>query len=188
MLNAPIRSLLEKKYGRAIRYPKDCEALSAMIRTETGGQVSASTLKRLLGFYKEIESPRLYTLDTIAMFLGYADWADAQSQMADKVSSAYVEDEIISGLGVGAMLTLKYTPDRLIVMKCLGNRLFEILESNSLHLMRGDRVELPSVIVNYPLVCTNVYRENKSLGQYIGARNGGVQSVLVMSADGNPSV
>ena len=88
MIDGFILRKLEAKYGSAIRYSKDCEALAMSINKTSNQQVSATTLKRLLGFAKSIETPRLYTLDAIAFYLGYTNWNTLQKDIeTEKVFS-----------------------------------------------------------------------------------------------------
>ena len=81
MIDSFILRKLEAKYGSAIRYSKDCEALAVSINKTCNQQVSVTTLKRLLGFAKSIENPRLYTLDAIAIYLGYTNWNTLQKDI-----------------------------------------------------------------------------------------------------------
>jgi hypothetical protein len=177
MLDATIRVLLEKKFGKPIRYPKDCEALAAIICEVTGYQVSSSTLKRVLGFYKEVESPRLYTLDTIAIFLGFRDWADAQSQLNNSNPTSHFLNNEFQSLGPGNRIKITYPPDRELILKSNGHDHFEVVSSNSDQLLVGDLVEVAALLVNQPLICSKVIRNNINVGQYIGARKGGIQSI-----------
>ena len=65
---------MEKKFGKEIRYPSDCDSLSEDIFISTKQKISVSTLKRLLGFVSGVQEPRLYTLDVLAKYLGYNNW------------------------------------------------------------------------------------------------------------------
>jgi hypothetical protein len=66
MLSEIIKQKIEERFGKAVRYPKDCEALASIISSVCNERVSASTLKRLYGFVKGVEQPRQFTLDLIA--------------------------------------------------------------------------------------------------------------------------
>lgn len=69
-----LKKRIENVYGQEIKYARDCEPLATEISQSTGGTVSASTIKRLLGFVKTSSKPSQYTLDTIAIYLGFPDW------------------------------------------------------------------------------------------------------------------
>jgi hypothetical protein len=66
---------IEARFGKPIRYSKDCEALSKSIEKNCKERISVTTLKRLFGFAKSIEKPRLFTLDVLATYIGYKDWS-----------------------------------------------------------------------------------------------------------------
>ncbi|MDI1355806.1 MAG: hypothetical protein PSX36_12865 [bacterium] len=69
-----LKKRIEKVYGQEVKYARDCDPLAIEISQSTGGTVSASTVKRLLGFVKTSSKPSQYTLDTIAIYLGFSDW------------------------------------------------------------------------------------------------------------------
>ena len=60
----------------------DFERLSERIDQQTGVSLSVSTLKRVVGKVEAKGIPSLTTLNTLAQFVGYADWRDFQSQKA----------------------------------------------------------------------------------------------------------
>lgn len=68
--------LTKEKYNYPIVYSKDCETLSHAIFNKTNSQLSATTLKRLLGFAKAKDKPSKFTLNTLAVYCGYTDWVD----------------------------------------------------------------------------------------------------------------
>ena len=75
MITTAIRQKIEARYGKTLRYSKDCEGLANSINKFCHERLSITTLKRLLGFAKAVEQPRLYTLDVIAAYVGYEDWS-----------------------------------------------------------------------------------------------------------------
>lgn len=75
-----IRQKIEARFGSPIRYPKDCEALSASIYRACNERLSVTTLKRFFGFAKSVEKPRLYTLDVLAAYVGYKDWSSLMAE------------------------------------------------------------------------------------------------------------
>lgn len=54
----------------------DFERLNEQIFAETNVQISVSTLKRIFGKASYHSSPSLTTLNTLAVFIGYANWRD----------------------------------------------------------------------------------------------------------------
>ncbi|MDF2189882.1 hypothetical protein [Paraflavitalea sp. CAU 1676] len=58
----------------------DFEKLAALIADDTEVQLSVSTLKRVWGKVTYLNAPSQTTLNTLAMYLGYADWRTYQQQ------------------------------------------------------------------------------------------------------------
>ena len=75
MITVAIRQKIEARYGKPLRYSKDCEGLANSINKSCHERLSVTTLKRLFGFAKSVEQPRLYTLDVVAAYIGYKDWS-----------------------------------------------------------------------------------------------------------------
>lgn len=86
-----IRSKIEARFGKPIRYSKDCEALARSIEKNGHGRISVTTLKRMLGFAKDIEKPRLYTLDVLAAYIGYTDWSSLIAETGKPVIATPAE-------------------------------------------------------------------------------------------------
>lgn len=78
MLNEKLKKEIEKVYGQETRYSKDCEALAAEVSQKTEYNISSTTVKRLLGFAKTESKPSLFTLDIIAIYLGYKSYEDLE--------------------------------------------------------------------------------------------------------------
>jgi len=90
MITNIIRQKIEARFGKAIRYSKDCEGLANSINKVCFERISTTTLKRLFGFAKNVEQPRLYTLDVIATYVGYKDWSSllANIEKAETIITA----------------------------------------------------------------------------------------------------
>ena len=74
MISKLIQEKVEMRFGRPIRYAKDCEILAGSIHAFTGEKISCSTVKRLFGLIESDNEPRLYTLDILAQYLGYINY------------------------------------------------------------------------------------------------------------------
>jgi hypothetical protein len=80
-LSPPIKQQIELRFGQPIRYSKDCENLAIHISSACREGISPTTLKRLFGFAKPITTPREYTLDVLANYLGYASWVMLKNKL-----------------------------------------------------------------------------------------------------------
>ena len=74
IISGDIRKKIEARYGNPILYSKDCEGLAISINKSGLQRVSITTLKRLFGFARSVDQPRIYTLDILANYIGYNDW------------------------------------------------------------------------------------------------------------------
>lgn len=92
MLSKDIQQKIEQVYGQEIKYPRDCEGLAACITEKTGNSISSSTLKRLYGFVKTSSNPSQFTLDTIALYIGYSSWESYEkSNYSEKEEVEYTQ-------------------------------------------------------------------------------------------------
>ena len=69
-----LREAIEAKMGKKLETNKDFDNLSNSIHDELHERISSTTLKRIWGYISEPVTPRLYTLNQLARFVGYADW------------------------------------------------------------------------------------------------------------------
>lgn len=74
-LNA-LKEAIEAKMGQKLLSNKDFISLADCIFDELHAQISSTTLKRIWGYLPEDVTPRKYTLDILARFVGAADWDD----------------------------------------------------------------------------------------------------------------
>jgi len=176
MLSKVIKDMLEDKFGQAIRYPKDCDALSTEISATCKQRISASTIKRLYGFIKGIEQPRVYTLDVISNYLGYTSWENLLMSLnkQNKPTRETIEHLVPSQLKKNNVIEIGYEPHRMITLKYLGNNQFKIAHSNDNKLHQEDVIEFQSADLHYPLSINEIKRGEKNVGQYLAGSVSGV--------------
>ncbi|RFM26125.1 hypothetical protein DXN05_21195 [Deminuibacter soli] len=73
LLKTLVDKILER-FGKKNLLPADCKVLSSDIYSKTEKSISETTLKRLFGFAKRSFDFSIYTLDTLATYLGYENW------------------------------------------------------------------------------------------------------------------
>ena len=69
-----LRRAVERTLGRKMQTNKDFDCLSDSVYDQTHAKISTTTLKRLWGYLSEGVTPRRYTLDQLAHFVGYDDF------------------------------------------------------------------------------------------------------------------
>lgn len=69
-----LRRAVERTLGRKMQTNKDFDCLSDSVYDQTHAKISTTTLKRIWGYLSEDVTPRRYTLDQLAHFVGYDDF------------------------------------------------------------------------------------------------------------------
>ena len=133
---------VEAKFGGMPETPRDFVQLSEAIRDFAGSVCSSSTLKRIWGYDRYEGSTRRSTLDVLAKYIGYKDFRQFCKAFKDEAKgSGFVGEGIIhtDTLKDGARIRLKWAPNRDVIIRCLGDRTFEVEESLNSKLMKGDK-------------------------------------------------
>ena len=186
MLDQRIIEELEKREGRKLA-TADCQWLAIKIHEQTKEVIGETTLKRMLGFTGDKDiTPRRSTLTILARYLGYEGYQEMAMTLglSATVVSEFSERDIIQsdGLNIVDTLELKYLPNRLLVMKYIGDSSFILDEVvNSSNLRAGDIVKASHLSKGFPIYFPEVVRDGKSLGAYEAAKNGGLTSIEIIS-------
>ena len=180
--NEIIRRIREK-YGENLEYSHQFDGLVASIEKVTGERLSVNTLKRLFGVITQKVTPRRYTMDIIAQYIGYPNYELLLKDIGDESDIsifAPVESLEPENLEVGDQLQITYDPNRVFVLTYTGEDKFLINEvSGSKNLLKGDTLRIAQMVIGQPLIAIDVIRDGRSLGKYEAARNTGLTSIEV---------
>lgn len=176
MLSPVIKEHVESKLGKMIRYHSDLEYLCVEIEKQTKQKISLNTLKRLFGFITGVSEPRLYTLDTIALYLGYTNWDVYLLSLDQSGNSGFnsLQEIRIESLPLASVIEFEYDPDRVVQVKFEGQNHFKVVSAKNSKLQENDLVEITHFVLNYPLVILNVLRDGKSMGRFTAGKVGGL--------------
>lgn len=185
VLSAVTKKHIEEKLGRKIRYPSDYELLVNKIEQVTKRRISINTLKRLLGLIKCVNMPRLYTLDTIALFIGFENWDAYLMSLYQEYSSSSTQINRVTevrsdNLNHGQKIKFQYYPDKVVEMEYLGNRQYRVADSRNSKLQVDDIVEVPGFFVGYPLVGQCLVREGVNMGRFMAGEVSGLTYLELM--------
>ena len=183
MISKIIRSRIEDTFGQPVRYSRDCDALAANISTKCRCKISGSTLRRVLGFTKKEQTPRTYTLDIIASYIGYKDWdAVVASLNKSKERSGSLLTEISSeNLKKGERFELGFKPDKSITIEHIGKGLFKVLKVRNTVLKEGDQFKAYHFALHHPLFLLDVLRAGEPVGNIIEAKVSGLTLLKILS-------
>jgi hypothetical protein len=178
MLSKIIKEKVEQRFGNQLRYSKQCDALALHVSKECRTSVSASTLRRLLGFVKGTGEPRLYTLDIIAMYIGHKDWEHLLASFEKGEPEKEISLEKLSPHQIksGQGIKITYQPGKIIELKKIGQS-FQVVNSNEKKLILNDEIKFHTLELHYPVTFTNLFREGNSMGRLQLATVSGVTSI-----------
>lgn len=183
VLEPYIIRLIEQKSNISLTSSRCCNSLMEEINKETKRGISVTTLKRILGFVEYDHAPMVYTLDTIAIYLGYSSWSNMLTTIAQGNSSWITNKNIVSSndLKLGDIVIFEYYPDRHLQLVCLGDNIFEVSESCNSKLHDLDKLTISSFVEGYPLIVSKVVRgEFDDLGAFVAAEESGLQHLQII--------
>lgn len=172
-----LKNKIEERFGAPVSYTFQCLPLQKSIQEITGENLSLSTLKRLMGMVANPHLPRRSTLDIIARYVGYPDFAALENEVGSgNVTSEFIDVDSIEekDLTPGMEIILRYNPDRRLRLRYEGNGWFLVLKSRNGKLKEGDLLKINQMVKEFEFYVADVVRDGKSLGAYIGAKQGGI--------------
>jgi len=179
MKQEELKKEVERVVGRELREARDFEELSLLLFKGTRERLSPTTLKRLWGYLKnEDVQTRPHTLDVLGRFVGYKGFEDfcANFQADDEEVQSGVklsERVTASELRRGQRLTIRWRPDRRIVVKHTGEGHFVVMESEHSKLNVGDTFTCHLMLQHEPLYLDQLEHEGMPPRTYVaGERNG----------------
>jgi hypothetical protein len=179
MLSKFIRQKIEEKFGHALRYSKQCDALAAHINEVCKLTISPSTLRRLLGFVKNKAQPRDYSLDILAAYVDHKSWThllaalDGNREIPEKAIEKLSATQVKKGQAV----QIAYEPGKQVEIRKVGAT-FNVLSTNDKKILLNDVVDFRLIELHYPLTFTSVIREGKNIGRVQVATVSGVTGIL----------
>lgn len=168
---------VEQTLNRSLQTHGDFMRLSDALFERTRERVSPTTLRRLWGYGNESVKPSRFTLDTLARFLLFRDYADFCSNAENEVLQSGLclggKTEADS-LYEGQVLRMSWLPDRCCLIKYLGNGGFRIVEAHNTKLSVGDTFTCHLFINNEPAYLDNLMHNGQGPMRYVAGRKTGV--------------
>lgn len=159
---------IKEKSALKFEMVKDFVAFSEMIYKATGRRLGVTTLKRLFGNIEDERKPILYTLNTLAMYLGFSSWEEYNSKHLFDSDYDYEDDTVyISQLMLDTRIEVTYL-NRVVTFRVIQHDAIKALRveaSVNSSLKVDDIVILYSLKEGTCIEATQVIR-GKSLGNY----------------------
>ena len=173
--------------GRKMMTPRDFDYLSARIFDKTKTYISAITLKRFWGYLGEEHRKKPYrsTLNTLAIYAGYTG---IEAFIDSTVNSSSSSSEIMhnpnlhtAALNKGAVIELKWSPDRCVRIRYEGHDMFRVLESQNSKLSVGDTFLCYQFIECQQLYLHCLVHDNGNPAGYVCGKEGGIHYSVIES-------
>lgn len=139
-----LRERVEREVGFKPKVHSDFLRLTSEIETRLNEHVSESTLERVWGYStRGYDTVSDRTLTVLSQLIGSADWSEFVDHLHRE---AHAESELFTGdvlmvgnLPVGTRLQIGWQPDRLCVVRYLGENRFVAEETENSTIQPGDR-------------------------------------------------
>jgi len=185
LLPPSIIQLLRTKSGITLDETSHCTQLVRSIEESTHEHLGVNTMKRLLGFISDERSPRLSTLNVLAHYLGFESWHQLV-ETADEGNSEFdvQVDELRSrDLYENQHVFISYLPNRELTLVYLGDERFEVVNSLNSKLHVGDIVTISHFILHYPLIVSQVIRDDHTLGNFTAGKLSGLTDIKKVKSE-----
>ena len=117
---------------------KDFIRLSILIEEKAQHAISASTLKRVWGHSQEHNTPSLHTLNILSNFLNFADYRQYCKHKEGIHARSFINILQTCDLTRGDELELSWLPNRHLILRYMGDKLFRVVASENGSLNVGD--------------------------------------------------
>lgn len=160
----------------------DFGILSTYIYKETGRSIGVTTLKRLFNYINDERKTSEYTLNTIALYIGYNTWFEYSAcKNIDSVWGYADETIYISALDIGTRIVIKYL-NRIVTFEVCameGKNVLRVISSVNSSLRAMDILFVYRIKKGCLLEAEKVLRDS-NIGNY--RTNGEVKSVEIVNS------
>ena len=175
-----------ESFGMELDTPKKYEILSKEISDRTKRLLSVSTLKRIFGYIEGYEGIRGDSLNILSQFLGYPDWrtfeADRCVDEKDRSSHFIITDALLAeNIVSGDTIEIRWNPKRRLLLNCLGNGEFDVIEAENSKITVGDTFRCERFIIGEPLYINNLIHQGGVPAFFVAGKKGGLTQVELNS-------
>lgn len=180
-----LRSDIEQHVGQQLQSPSDFQLLIQQIWEKQHAVLSLSTIKRLWGYVESNGAPRLSTLNTLAQFLGFADW---NAYLVSLEQRGGIESAIFTGEGIqtadlqaGDKVAVAWQPNRQCTFRYLGDNQFVVENSKNAKLQQGTTFSAVRFMIGQPMYLDNIILADGTRTSYVAGKLNGLTSVIKLN-------
>ena len=172
---------IEQHFGQQLQSPADFQLLLQQIWEKQHAVLSLSTIKRLWGYVASNGTPRLSTLNTMAQFLGFADW---NAYLVALEQRGGIESALCTGEGIQTAdlqaedrIVVAWQPNRQCTFRYLGDNQFIVEESKNAKLQQGTTFSAARFMIGQPMYLDNILLADGTRTSYVAGKRNGLTSV-----------
>ena len=172
---------IEQHFGQQLQSPADFQLLLQQIWEKQHAVLSLSTIKRLWGYVASNGTPRLSTLNTLAQFLGFADW---NAYLVALEQRGGIESALCTGEGIQTAdlqaedrIVVAWQPNRQCTFRYLGENQFVVEDSTNAKLQQGTTFSAARFMIGQPMYLDNIHLAVGTHTSYVAGKRHGLTSV-----------
>ena len=172
---------IEQHFGQQLQSPADFQLLLQQIWEKQHAVLSLSTIKRLWGYVASNGTPRLSTLNTMAQFLGFADW---NAYLVALEQRGGIESALCTGEGIQTAdlqaedrIVVAWQPNRQCTFRYLGENQFVVEDSTNAKLQQGTTFSAARFMIGQPMYLDNILLADGTHTSYVAGKRHGLTSV-----------
>ena len=172
---------IEQHFGQQLQSPADFQLLLQQIWEKQHAILSLSTIKRLWGYVASNGTPRLSTLNTMAQFLGFADW---NAYLVALEQRGGIESALCTGEGIQTAdlqaedrIVVAWQPNRQCTFRYLGENQFVVEDSTNAKLQQGTTFSAARFMIGQPMYLDNIHLADGTHTSYVAGKRHGLTSV-----------
>ena len=172
---------IEQHFGQQLQSPADFQLLLQQIWEKQHAVLSLSTIKRLWGYVASNGTPRISTLNTMAQFLGFADW---NAYLVALEQRGGIESALCTGEGIHTAdlqaedrIVVAWQPNRQCTFRYLGENQFVVEDSTNAKLQQGTTFSAARFMIDQPMYLDNILLADGTHTSYVAGKSHGLTSV-----------
>ena len=176
---------IEQHFVQQLQSPADFQLLLQQIWEKQHAVLSLSTIKRLWGYVASNGAPRLSTLNTLAQFLGFADW---NAYLVSLEQRGGIESAMFTGEGIqtselkkGDLIAVTWQPNRQCTFRYLGENQFVVVESKNAKLQKNTTFSAVRFMIGQPMYLDNILLADGTHTSYVAGKRHGLTSVIKLN-------
>ena len=125
----------------------------------------------------------MVTLDVLSQYIGHKSYMEFTHWLKTSTkynSSFFKANQLVSSdLREGSLVSIGWSPNRLLLLRYLGDSTYEIEKSENSKLLPGDRFVTGCFIKEQPLFLPYIERGGERTASFVAGRNGGLTVISI---------